>query len=231
MVVGRGLVASLFSEYSTSDEVLIFASGVSDSSEQRESEFKRELDLINLHLSNYPNSLFVYFSTCSVTDKIFKNRKYTIHKLAVEKLIMKSSSSNFLICRLSNLVGFGGNSKNIFNYLVQSVINGKSINIWRNASRSLLDVDDMKSILESVIESGEYNRIINIASESSYSIPMIIEKIEIHFGKKFVGNYIEKGNKAIIDVKAIKNYLENLNQDFSDNYIDFLLKKYFSIDE
>lgn len=230
MVVGRGLVASLFNEYSTSDEVLIFASGVSDSNEQRDSEFKRELDLINLHLSNHPNSLFVYFSTCSVADEIFKNRKYTIHKLAVEKLIMECSS-NFLICRLSNLVGFGGNSKNIFNYLVQSVINGKSINIWRNASRSLLDVDDLKSILESVIDSGEYNRIINIASESSYSIPMIIEKIENHFGKKFIGNYIEKGNKAIIDVKAIKKYLENLNQDFSDNYIDFILKKYFPIDE
>ena len=45
MVIGNGLVASAFSKYKNDDDVIIFASGVSNSSTNKKEEFEREINL------------------------------------------------------------------------------------------------------------------------------------------------------------------------------------------
>ena len=72
MIIGNGLLAQAFSEYNNNDEILIFASGVSNSLEEKESEFDREAKLLKSVITNYPDKTMVYFSTCSVYDKLFR---------------------------------------------------------------------------------------------------------------------------------------------------------------
>ena len=48
MIIGNGLLAKAFIEYKNNDEIVIFASGVSNSLEEKQSEFKRETDLLKL---------------------------------------------------------------------------------------------------------------------------------------------------------------------------------------
>ena len=226
MVIGKGLISSVFSNYIDSEDILIFASGVSDSNETRISEFNRELELVRLSLIKYPTMLFVYFSTYSIDHICLNSRPYTKHKLNIENLIQENSS-NYLICRLSNIVGAGGNSSNIFNYIVDGIKNEKPINVWANASRSILGLDELKSILTYIIDAEERNKVITIASGTSYKLPDLISRIEIHFGKVFTGTYLDKGGDSNININSIKKYLDLLDADFSINYIDNLLNKYY----
>ena len=67
MIVGNGLIASLFYDVDRED-VIFFASGVSNSLETELSEFQREEDLIRETFTQNPDKLFAYFSTCSIYD-------------------------------------------------------------------------------------------------------------------------------------------------------------------
>ena len=60
MIVGNGLIASLFYDVDRED-VIFFASGVSNSLETELSEFQREEDLIRETFTQNPDKLFVYF--------------------------------------------------------------------------------------------------------------------------------------------------------------------------
>ena len=85
MVLGNGLVANGFEIYKENDNVIIFASGVSNSGEKRKKEFKRELTLLkNIKIDN---EVLIYFSTCSIFDKTLKNSLYVLHKKEIENYI------------------------------------------------------------------------------------------------------------------------------------------------
>lgn len=67
MIVGNGLIASAFSSYFRDDpNVVVFASGVSNSRECRGEAFQRERQMLMdaLRLEKF----MLYFSTCSVND-------------------------------------------------------------------------------------------------------------------------------------------------------------------
>ena len=104
MVIGNGLMATTFSHYAHNDDVLIFASGVSNSTTEDPLEFEREIDLVRKAIEDHPHRLFIYFSSCSILDPAVSSRPYARHKLAVEEYI-KSEVNDFLILRISNVVG------------------------------------------------------------------------------------------------------------------------------
>ena len=106
MIIGNGLIASLFKETDRED-VVFFASGVSNSLETRSEEFLREENLIKKTIQENPEKIFVYFSTCSVYDSSKTGSNYVLHKLKMEQLI-KESVEHYLILRVSNAVGSEG---------------------------------------------------------------------------------------------------------------------------
>ena len=61
MVIGNGLIASAFERYKNNDDIIIFASGVSNSQETSELAFNREINLMKRYL-NLDKKL-IYFST------------------------------------------------------------------------------------------------------------------------------------------------------------------------
>ena len=161
MIIGNGLLGSAFIEFDL-PEVIFFASGVSNSSEISEKEFNREENLIHKILEDNPQKQFVYFSTCSIYDSSKNGSPYVLHKLKMEQIII-NKASNYLILRVSNAVGKGGNPNLLMNYIYSSILNKKKITIHKNAKRNLIDVEDVVKISHNIISNNIKNKIINIA--------------------------------------------------------------------
>lgn len=222
MIVGRGLIAKQFLEVD-SDDIIYFASGVSNSSENDASQFKREENLIKETIFNNPQKLFVYFSTCSIYDSSKYDSAYVLHKLHMEEII-KYNTQHYLILRVSNAVGNGGNPNLLMNYLYHQISNENTLYIHEKATRNLIDVEDIKEITQKYIKSKFTNRIVNVAYRSNYRIAEIVATFERLLNKKSNKIYQEVGEHYTID-------LHELNYDFKikkkEKYLENLVQKYY----
>lgn len=229
MVIGNGLMAQAFKDYHLNDTVLIFASGVSNSNETNEKEFNREFNLLKSTIKDHPSAKLVYFSTCSIEDSSVKNNQYVKHKLAMEKFIA-SNLGSYVIFRISNVVGVGGNSNTLINFLVQAVKQEKVISIWQNAERNIIDIEDVKYIVDYVLQNNFKNEIINIAFRHSFLVTDILKVIELFLSKKAKIELIDKGNKLKIDTSKIDQVLQviEIEKHKDLKYIMNLLKKYYN---
>ena len=153
MVIGNGMVARRFESYKTNDQFLIFASGVSNSKNINPEAYARELLLLQTTIKQNPEKILVYFSTCSVYDPGEENSKYVVHKKQIEQLI-QSNQRRFCIFRVSNLVGHSGNRNTILNFYVYHILNGINFDLWTNATRNLIDIDDMYQIADDILKKG-----------------------------------------------------------------------------
>lgn len=227
MVIGNGMIATRFSDYQNDDHTIIFASGVSNSKNMVESHFEREVELIKKTLVDHPGKQFIYFSTCSVEDKELSNAPYVIHKKKLEDLISKKVNS-YIIFRVSNVAGMSNNPFTLLNYFVLNILQGNPITVWENASRNIIDIDDVYTITDWIIkEKKNNNSIINIANPINYPVPEIVASIEQHFNKKATGNKVQRGDSYAIDISLIKPVINQLNIQFNDDYLSSLLKKYY----
>ena len=144
MIIGDGLVASSFKKRCSYDDFIIFSSGVSNSKEVYLSEFNREKELLLNTIKTYGHLKIIYFSTVLVG---FSDSDYCNHKLEMENLI-KNEASSFIIFRVPQLVGPGGNKSNLINYISNCVQEGIRITVGKNVKRSLMCVDDMVNIVD-----------------------------------------------------------------------------------
>lgn len=229
MVIGTGLMAKAFKAYATHRDVVIFASGVSNSTETSCLAFEREYKLLQDTLLQFPKAKLIYFSTCSITDESVNERPYVTHKLNLEDYIV-SHADDYLIFRVSNVVGFKGNAHTILNFLVSSVKTGSCIELWEHAERNLIDVDDVKLIVDGVLNANQLsNTIINIALGDSVLVKDIVAQIEVFFDLTANIRLIDKGNALSIDTDTISSYLEDIETRNGKglDYIKHLLHKYY----
>ena len=78
-VIGSCLLAESFAETGFTRDCLFLALGVSNSSEHRHSEFRRQVDIVDAAIRAYASSGVIYFLVCSILQKI--QTPYTRHKL------------------------------------------------------------------------------------------------------------------------------------------------------
>ena len=225
MIIGNGLIANLFKD-SDRENVIFFASGVSNSSETDPAQFQREENLIRKTISENPEKLFVYFSTCSIYDSSKTNSHYVLHKLKMEELI-KTNTKEYLILRVSNAVGKGGNPNLLINYLVRSVKEHQKINVHTKATRNLIDSEDVKEITLHLLEKKDFNKIINIAYPQNYSIIEILEILEHFFDEKLNLNLIKEGSGYMINIPETENYFFNNHLKNKETYLCKILEKYY----
>lgn len=226
MIIGRGLLASLFIESDRNDTVF-FASGVSNSLETRLEEFMREENLIIKTISENPGKIFIYFSTCSIYDSSKTGSDYVLHKLKMEQII-KKSCDKYLILRVSNAVGKGGNPNLLMNYLIRSINNNETINVHTKATRNLIDAEDIRNITFKLIEKSDLNKIINVAYVQNYAIIEILEIIERFYDTKLNLNLIKSGSGYDINIPDIEDYFRINNLSNKESYLCRILEKYYS---
>jgi nucleoside-diphosphate-sugar epimerase len=228
MVIGTGLVAKAFDAYKTDNRFLVFASGVSDSTNTDKNAFDREKQLLMKNLKEHEEKIFAYFSTCSIYDTVLSKTPYVLHKLEMEKLI-SDLHKRYYIFRISNLAGHSANPHTVLNFFVQHILSGTSFFLWNNASRNIIDVDDAFSVCNYILKkNSSYNKVINIANTVNYDVKIIVQEIENFFQKK--GNYtlVENSSHPEIDVSAIQSIISALNIKFDSNYLKAIINKYYA---
>ena len=144
MIIGNGLVGSEFKKHEKDyEDCVVFAAGVSSSTEIDESEFAREKQLLTQTLEKHKDLKFIYFSTILVS---FSDNDYYKHKSAMEKLI-ENTASSYLIFRVPQLVGLKGNKDNLINYFKNNIQDNNTITIYEGVKRSFMDVEDVSKIV------------------------------------------------------------------------------------
>lgn len=228
MIVGSGMLAKAFESKIRNENVIIFASGVSNSIETNDKAFEREKLLLENTILNNKNKKLIYFSTCSIDDDAVKDRLYVKHKLLMEDYISKNCKS-YLICRVSNVVGKNGNPNTLINYLYNCILNSIPFQAWINSERNIIDVDDLVYYVVKLDELGIDNQIITVANTYNYKILDIISAIEQHVGVKGVYEKVDKGSVLNIDTSILNNLnIEKpANFNSSSAYIIDVLNKYF----
>lgn len=221
------MLARSFDRYRDHPDIVVFASGVSDSTVTDVAQFERETTLLVNSLDRQRNKLFVYFSTCSIVDPELSASSYVGHKLEMEGLIQARSSS-YVVFRLPQVVGHGGNKNTLTNRLHASVRDGEQCQLWRNAYRYIIDVDDVSAICSYMIERDEYiNRIINVASYR-FSIFDIVRALESATRRSAIYTEVDQGASYDIDCYEAHNVARVLNIQFGDTYLQRVIKKYYA---
>lgn len=210
MIVGKGLLGRSLENYDHDDCVFI-ASGVSDSKCSDISEFNREKKLVTEIVRKYPGKIVIFFSTFSINDAVLNHDMYVEHKLLLEKLI-ETNCDEFLIARVSNLVGRGGNPKTVFNFFLSSILGGKQFSLWPNSVRNLIMDQDFAQILNFILVNEWQtwkNSIVNIVNARSYTAGEIVLAIE-----EFTGI---RADYKIVDIKS--------SPTFEDAHATYLFRK------
>lgn len=222
MIIGKGLIASQFTDVDRED-VIFFASGVSNSSETCVNQFDREKKMIENTIQFNKDKLFIYFSTCSIYDSSKYNSPYVLHKLHMEEII-KEKSLKYLILRVSNAVGKGGNPNLLMNYLHSQIITSNELIVHKNATRNLIDVEDVKHITLKYINDKRWNRIVNVAYKENYFIQEIISIFETVLHKESKSILENKGEHYSIDISELNYEFKSKNK---IAYLENLINKYY----
>lgn len=222
MVLGKGLLSSVF-KHLENDDLIFLTSGVSDSYCDDNTQFDREVKLVNSFLKENPKKIFIYFSTTSIFQK---KTPYTKHKKNIEILI-KKSKVKYYIFRVPQLIGNGGNKNNLFNFLVENMKKNNKIPI-HNVKRSFIDVSDLFEIVKYVLYNDKNGGVYNFFGIEFMYVNEIVELIKSHLdiviynfqhktdtNELFVEKNSKKINEAIDFLKIQKN-----------NYTKNTIKKY-----
>ena len=165
MIIGDGDIASAIRD--RADRVY-FASGVSNSQETREYQYKMEADLL---LSQPKDKRLVYFSSLSI---FYADTRYAQHKRYMERLV-KLNFPNYCIVRLGNIT-WGKNPHTLINAMRKQLLKGESLDI-RNVYRYLIDRKEFRHWLDLI---PEFNAEMNIPGKMM-KVKQIVDKYIIPF--------------------------------------------------
>lgn len=130
MIIGNGDIASVLPDR---DDLVFFASGVSNSQETSSEEFRREVDLLLKSQDNFKH--LVYFSSLSV---LYLDTRYAQHKRQMEKAV--KNFPRYTIIRIGNIT-WGKNPNTFINKYKNCMKEGKVFEV-RDEYRYVVDKDE-----------------------------------------------------------------------------------------
>ncbi|MDO6477528.1 hypothetical protein Q4520_19060 [Alteromonas sp. 1_MG-2023] len=219
MIIGNGQLANAFRN-SDSHDVVIFASGVSNSSCTQLSEFKREEELLLKSLEEFRDSKFVYFSSCAISAENYKLNPYYLHKIDMENLI-NSRSSHPIIIRIPQLFGCLKQHSTLINFLYNSINEGKEFNLYSDAHRYVIEINDIVKITNRILQKEDGKFLIDVANPYRYSVMEIVDIMERLLDKRARYSIIDLSDKYELNLKNLLEFTanENLKFDFGKGYL------------
>jgi nucleoside-diphosphate-sugar epimerase len=224
MVIGQGLLAKAFSSYKDIEGVLIFASGVSNSKENDLTMFEREHTM----LTSYANTdlKLIYFSTISVVDESLKDSLYVQHKISMEKYIVENFK-NYIVFRLPNVIGHTANKHTFFNSIKESILTKQRVKVLSNATRYLIDVDDLAEYLPQLIEK-ENKKVINVCFSNKTSVKELVSIIGTALQTTYIEEVVQGGSGYEIDNSTFLSYITPNAVGLQQNYNYIIVNKYIN---
>lgn len=224
MIIGNGLLAQAFKEYTNNDDVIVFASGVSNSKETLQSEFLREENLLKDTMAKFgENRKLIYFSTCSIYDKYFEMSEYTKHKIKMEERIIKNAVT-YNIFRLPQVLG-KNNKNQLIGFLYEQIKNKKNFDLF-DIERNIIDIEDVYLIVGLLLQENIKNEIINIANITNIKVTKLVETIEKICSEKAIYCMKKIDGSFNIDISKINELVKNKNI-FESNYLENRIRKYY----
>lgn len=221
MIIGNGILANAV-KYCDKETVVFFASGVSNSLEKDPSEFEREFGLLKTTVEKHADKKLVYFSTCSIYDPTKTDSPYVIHKLKIEKFIAENCT-NFVIFRVGNAVGKGGNPNTLINFLKNSIVSETQFTLHSNAGRILIGIDDIALFTDRYLGNLN-NEIVNLAYPYQYTLSEILSQLEEHLDKSAVYENTDEGSFYTIEFSPLtREFFTGIS---SENYLKKLYSAY-----
>ena len=228
MIVGSGMLAKAFAQRFAEDtRVIVFASGVSNSSETRDEVFARERRLLWETLrSSIP---LLYFSSCGVGIASERHRAYIAHKAQMEGLVLETQGGR--VIRLPQVVGRTDNPNTLTNFLRNRILAGELVELWTRAERNLIDLDDVVSISTDLLDDWpEGVRVVDVAAPTSVPMREIVAAMEDALGKRAVISEIDAGDQLPVDATHTLRVAPGLGIEFDAGYTARLLRKYYRDD-
>ena len=231
MIIGSGFIAKNFENCSNELErlsVCLYAAGVSNSQIKDNDLLVKEKDrLIDFSKKFNQEKKLVYISTCSINDTSRNKTPYVKNKLEIENLIVEKFNK-FLIIRFPEVVGKNDNSITLTNFLYHNIINQKKFEMWKNAKRNLIDIQDAILLTVNYLKNKKSNKIVNIANPINCYVSEIVKNFEILSNIKANYNLVDKGYYNLhIDVSEISEIITNNQILFDQSYLHKILKKYY----
>lgn len=163
MIIGKGSIAKVLNNR---DDLVFFASGVSNSSCVDEREYEREFNLLKTVSAD---KHIVYFSNLGI---YYKQDRYTQHKRDVEEYI-RNNYKSYTIVRIE-VCEWATTPNTILNFFKKQLSQGIEPTI-QNTTRYVLSVDEFKYWV-GMIQSGIRNEM-NILGRK-LTISQIVEEIK-----------------------------------------------------
>ena len=224
IIVGNGMISRAFkdSSYDFSD-CIIFASGVSNSKCIDPLEFDREFNTLEKTLKY--DKRIIYFSTSSIYDDSLIGSSYIKHKLNIESFIT-TKFKDYIIYRLPNVIGLTKNKNTLFNYFSDSILNERSVSLYKKSTRYILDIDDLVKYV--FLTKHTSNSVINLNFNIPYKVTEIWQEVEKALNKKGISTLLNIGNDYKIDNSLfIKEIGENEIPELNDrSYLQKTIQKY-----
>lgn len=238
-IIGNGMIARAFMPYQAQLEaVVIFASGVSNSSETDPAAYARECDLLieTLQSCKHDPSRIVYFSSggtiygnyAGLRDEktpLYPRTPYGRQQLLCEALI-KNSGAPYLITRLANLIGPGQNHTQLIPALVDQALAGHA-HLFQHATRDLLDVEDFAPIVIRLLASlaSDENETVIVASGISLPIAEIFSQIQSELGTTADISLLDRGDVQRFNIEKLQHQLAG-QVHFDERYPAQVVRKY-----
>lgn len=131
MIIGSGDIAGVLKDR---EDLIYFASGVSNSRETRPKAFQREFDLL---MAQDRTKHLVYFSSLAVLDG---DTPYLQHKRLMERAV-KTFFAKYTIVRIGNIT-WGTNPNTLINFFKAQKLRGEPI-VIQDAYRYIVDETEL----------------------------------------------------------------------------------------
>ncbi|MBP9080091.1 MAG: NAD(P)-dependent oxidoreductase [Flavobacteriales bacterium] len=197
MILGSGLLARAFEQLHEDGRVLVFASGVSNSSTAREADYDRERNLLLEQRGT--KARLVYFSTCSLFDPLLGNAGYIRHKLRMEELI-RQRFPDHLILRLPNVVGHTPNPHTLCNHIRNCILAGRTLAVQTKACRYIMGVDLVAEACTPLITAAKLcENTVNVCLDQPVPVPELVGAMEQLLQAKAKVQEVDSGSCYAVD--------------------------------
>jgi nucleoside-diphosphate-sugar epimerase len=191
-IIGGGFIAHhLHSIADRHPDTVAFAAGVSYTRCAVESEYVRELTMLRSTIADCLRTRrrLLYFSTSSAemygaphchgreSDRPALRSPYGQHKSTVESVLADTCDLDFLVLRMTHLVGANQPSHQLVPALVRQIGEGE-VRLFRGAHRDLIAVADAVRIVDILLATAARRDIVNVATGVSVPIEQIVTYLE-----------------------------------------------------
>lgn len=237
-IIGNGMMANSLLRYSADiNGVVVFASGVSDSTLKEWQEYDRECQMLYQVIRDCKerDKTLVYFSSggtvygkCNDERKeetpLFPETMYGRHKVLCESVII-SSGVRYLIARLPTVVGQTKSKKQLIPVLIKHAMEGH-VTLFKDAERDIIGIADVARIITVILKKLKRDEIINVASGISVSVSDIFSEIQNNLDVKPIIKIISGGDKQRFNIDKLHAYCPEIT--FTIDYYRNVIQGYIS---